>query len=147
MSAQTRTPEEIAQLKRSVAQWIDLATAANLKRGMMGGVTSADAEHSALLERLLSGREALPQPPPRRYSYPWYDLIDMGEGQAWEVGEYVLFPDKLVIDQGSQWTILERRSDRSYLVQCDTNGQIFSVTPQTPDDDRHDWALKRQQVG
>lgn len=32
----------------------------------------ADASHSALLRRLLSGKEPLPEPPPLKHAYPDY---------------------------------------------------------------------------
>lgn len=36
----------------------------------------AGDEKSALFARLLSGRAALPYPPPTSYSYPWYEIIE-----------------------------------------------------------------------
>lgn len=32
----------------------------------------ADIDHSSLLQRLLEGKEPLPEPPPLKYSYPDY---------------------------------------------------------------------------
>ena len=46
-----------------------------------------EAEHSALLQRLLNGQRPLPEPPPKNMSYPWYHLIEMGQGTAFEVWE------------------------------------------------------------
>ena len=37
-----------------------------------------DADHSALLSRLLDGKEPTEHRPPLAYSYPWYSLIDNG---------------------------------------------------------------------
>ena len=39
----------------------------------------ADIDHSALLPRLLDGKEALEKAPPRAYSYPWYSLVEDGK--------------------------------------------------------------------
>ena len=36
------------------------------------GQLEVDIDHSALLRRLLSGKEPLPQPPPLKHSYPDY---------------------------------------------------------------------------
>ena len=44
--------------------------------------SSADADHSALLYRVLSGKDPLPKPPPTKMSSPWYEL---GEGKKVEI--------------------------------------------------------------
>ena len=36
----------------------------------------ADMDHSSLLRRLLSGKKALPEPPPLRHSYPDYNSVE-----------------------------------------------------------------------
>lgn len=37
----------------------------------------ADIDHSALLHRLLvEKKDLLSHPPPRNYSYPWYEIVD-----------------------------------------------------------------------
>jgi hypothetical protein len=56
-----------------VGEWLDIA--GNTK-------SSADATHSALLQRLLSGKPALEKAPPCNMSYPWYEL---GEGNKIEL--------------------------------------------------------------
>lgn len=38
-------------------------------------------EKSALFWRLLNGKKPLPMPPPTRYSYPWYEIIESQEPQ------------------------------------------------------------------
>lgn len=55
-----------------------------------------DADHSALLFRLLSGKEPLPVPPPTYMSRPWHSLIETGEGQpfeVWDVADYQALGD------------------------------------------------------
>lgn len=37
-----------------------------------------DADHSALLERILGGKQPLEHAPPVIMSYPWYSLVDKG---------------------------------------------------------------------
>lgn len=58
---------------QKVGEWLDI-----------GGNTRsyADATHSALLKRLLSGIPALEKAPPLYHSYPWYEL---GEGNKIEL--------------------------------------------------------------
>lgn len=78
----------------------------------------ADIDHSALLRRLLEGKEPLPEPPPRSFSYPWYSVIEDGEGSPIEVWESPpkLFRDypALIIDQ-FDWKILEKISDTEWI--------------------------------
>jgi hypothetical protein len=45
-------------------------------------------DHSSLLRRLLHGKEPLPRPPPLSCGYPWYELIETGEGIAFGVCEW-----------------------------------------------------------
>lgn len=59
--------------KHKVGRWLDIG--GNTRTG-------PDADHSALLFRLLSGKEPLPKAPPKRMSYPWYEL---GEGEKIEL--------------------------------------------------------------
>jgi len=64
-----------------IAKWADVA----------GGVVSvADIQHSALLYRLLSGKPLLPDPPPKAYSYPWYELAEGENCRAEQVHDIKL---------------------------------------------------------
>jgi hypothetical protein len=40
---------------------------------------------SLLLNRLLNNKEVFPHPPPKKFSYPWYCLIEDGKGIAVQV--------------------------------------------------------------
>lgn len=64
------TKEEIRVLG-CVKRWLDIK---NRNRGDM--ITSADVDHSALLNRLLDGKEPLPEPPPLMNSYPDYNAVE-----------------------------------------------------------------------
>lgn len=37
---------------------------------------AADVDHSALLIRLLEGKDPLPEPPPLRHAYPDYEAVE-----------------------------------------------------------------------
>jgi hypothetical protein len=83
-----------------------------------------DARHSALLDRLFQGKEPLPEPPPKAFSYPWYKLIEDGYAYPYEVWEPhpTLHPfPALVIDQ-HPWKIIEKVSDREWI--C-----TYSISP------------------
>lgn len=79
-----------------------------------GGI-ACDMEHSALLRRLLDGKDPLFQPPPHRYSYPDYDLIDNGSR---EIRSEVLFDAKSVVIDQATFQIIDQ----------DANGYVLSYT-------------------
>jgi len=81
-----------------------------------GAVNSATVDHSALLRRLLSGKEPLPTPPPRACSYPWYDLMD--EGRADHVMAESLSLGSMMINQ-YLWQVIERQTEDEYIVICE----------------------------
>lgn len=77
---------------------------------------------SALLHRMLEGKEPLPIPPPTAHSYPWYDLIENEIGhpyEVWEGDDFIAkaFGDDLVvvIDQ-TVWKLLEKLGEDSWIV-------------------------------
>jgi hypothetical protein len=79
-------------------------------------ISAADIDHSALLRRLLDGERPFKYPPPRSFSYPWYEVMDGKEHSVMEVwvdsqglAEYV------VINQ-SRWNIL-RKEGNTYIIQ------------------------------
>jgi hypothetical protein len=78
-----------------------------------------DMDHSALLRRLLEGKEPLPIPPPRAFSYPWYELIDYGcsePNEVWEPNASLHSYPCLVIDQFSGWKILDKVSETEWII-------------------------------
>lgn len=64
----------IEQAHNAFREWLRIRAAS----GYAGQypATDVEADHSALLNRLLRGRKALPTPPPLAYAYPWYELFD-----------------------------------------------------------------------
>ena len=110
------------------------------------------ADHSALLARLLEGKEPLHEPPPRAFGYPWYDLVETGEGDATEVFEA---EGMLVINQ-VPWIILQRvEADCEWIVTYEykvrkgigveskrSNGR-WCVTPGKVRDHMRHWTVKR----
>jgi hypothetical protein len=72
----------------------------NKRRKWSWNPTSADADHSSLLRRLLSGKPKLPKPPPLRFGYPDYEL---GEGKEIRIHEITSYDGKIIIDQCDQW--------------------------------------------
>jgi len=95
------TSAEIADTKQALQLPAD-ASEAELRQKMaliqrlMGG--GAGDSKSALFYRLLSGKPALPAPPPTSYSYPWYAVVEddgpfavaLGESMKTEHGTYIV---------------------------------------------------------
>lgn len=87
--------------------------------------SDVDIDHSSLLLRLLSGKEPLPKPPPKRHSYPCYDL---GEGKPVRISELWQYDDesdKVVIDQSPAWNWI----DKTQGILLHNNGDKYKFTP------------------
>jgi hypothetical protein len=88
--------------------------------------TSDDAEHSSLLRRLLAGRDALPEAPPRMMAHPGYDFAEGHEIRCLSVRGYgpggpganasrkpwpeLGAGDSVIIDE-SLWEVVDRDDD------------------------------------
>lgn len=70
--------------------------------------TSNDVVNSSLLRRLLSGKDALAYPPPYRFGFPAYELIESDEIQIqdFEVKENEIFIDG---HGGYSWLDIEKK--------------------------------------
>lgn len=100
---------------------------------------NATREKSALFWRLLNGKEPLPMPPPTRYSYPWYEIIENhGPHQVSDVAfrSYgkLLDPrlaeirgtnteDHLFIEQ-CDWTVLSRNAAAQEMLDALLSGHF-----------------------
>jgi len=87
--------EQIVFVRSCIMKWL------TVKETLGKKTYAADAIHSSLLTRLLEGKSLLPIPPPKRFSYPDYDLA---EGKTVSIME--IWEDKegvVVIDQEPAW--------------------------------------------
>ena len=66
------TEEERMRVVEATSQWLAICEQEK---------ATPEPYHSALFARLLSGKKALPAPPPLSHSYPWYELIDDGRAE------------------------------------------------------------------
>lgn len=90
--------DQIGFVFQQVSKWLRI-----LEDNKKGCPTSADADHSALLNRLLSGKQEFKNPPPLFFGYPAYDLE---EGNAVVVLSVSNHPAiGLCINQGRGWGI------------------------------------------
>jgi hypothetical protein len=85
--------------QRCVAEWMRICGENNRS------CSPADATHSSLLARLLSGGKALPKPPPKSHSYPNYEL---GEGNPAEIMEIWEKDNDVCIDQSLTWRWIDK---------------------------------------
>jgi hypothetical protein len=112
------TPEEY-KIAEMVVEYIRIcresgAAERHWQGGTNGLPSKADIWHSALLNRLKSGKRIFKVPPPKAHSYPWYDIIDEG---AWyfhsdyETDMYY-YPaeedEPTYVIRQSRWKILDR---------------------------------------
>ena len=82
-----------------------------------------EMEHSALLQRLIEGKNPLPEPPPLSFSYPWYDLIDKGWAVPFEVLDSKgtcaekTFGDRALFINQTRWRIVRRPKKGEWVVR------------------------------
>lgn len=88
----------------------------------------ADIDHSALLRRLLGGKEPFPSPPPKSNGSPWYDLLDNGSAEASVILESYSDRRWLAVDGDSGWEILHKQGNE-YEVQYRPGGYRARVHP------------------
>ena len=117
---------ETERVLSCVGRWLDLKN-----RSRREPTGSADLHHSALLQRLLAGKDPLPRPPPRRFSYPDYVLAEGTEVRPEEIACYregtaepippsgAQSGDTVVIDQSS-WRVEGRQEGALILVWPET---------------------------
>jgi len=79
--------------------------------------------HSALLRRLMAGKNPLPEPPPKSFSYPWYELIENGFANPVDVWETkgtrdaATYGDDWLFINQSRWPIVRRPKKDEWIVK------------------------------
>lgn len=129
------SPDELHRVTMAVSEWVRLRD----RPDYSAALTPAEVQHSALLQRLLMGKPALAEPPPRSYSYPWYDLIENGHStcECWEMTDEQLSTmgrtePTLVVNQ-SPWTILRKDGDAFVVTHPRAPGE-WIVRPGTDEE-------------
>lgn len=106
---------------------------------------------SALLQRMMEGKDPLPVPPPKTFSYPWYSLIEEGIGyptDVWEAEgiEEQIFGKAVVINQ-YPWNLIEKVGPENWIVaylysygdekiQAEGNWQVYRQ-------ENNNWVIKK----
>jgi hypothetical protein len=110
--------DRMAQLPRLVA--IPISRAREVFREFVAvyekenlPVNLPNIDHSSLLQRLLNGKPLLEKAPPKRFSYPAYELAEGKEVEIHEISDldpsWGYGPDRTVaIDQHIEWTWVDK---------------------------------------
>lgn len=136
MPHQNPKTDEERRILKAVSEWLLTAQRAGYKLPLDAGQFAINMHKSSLLRRLLDGKEPYPFPPPKRYSYPWYSLLEAGEDsgylEPWEASRFMKGrDDELVICQ-SLWTIVERLGEGHYHLQYNPEeGSVWELKPMT----------------
>lgn len=114
--------DRASYLEQGAKTDLEIRAAVKEMAGLMGN--SPGHSKSALFARLLNGKEALPFPPPRAHSYPWYSVIEEPgwhrarlDGSAARDGEAA--NSCLGINQ-SRWEIKSLNQSAQRLLDLDT---------------------------
>lgn len=86
-----------------------------------------DITFSALLRRLIQGKEPLPEPPPESFGQPWYDLMEHGRAEAVEVNEVSWGKDSHIIINQAIWRIDQIQMGGQLIVSHREDGPRFRL--------------------
>lgn len=103
------------------------------------------ANKSSLLDRMLKGKDPLLYPPPKSFSYPWYDLMETGEGYPLDVSrtegmEKDIFGDAIIINQ-SVWILLREEGPEDWIVTYEYGPHMSKITFDG------EWRVNKQENG
>jgi hypothetical protein len=112
------TPEQKEAVFALLDKWCRVQEDAGKKPASCFTQLAADFAHSALLTRMLDGKEPLPQPPPVSYSYPWYILMERTGTHRAEV--HFREDGSAEVNQNPNWTVEQ---------ELDGGGYILSLAP------------------
>ena len=119
------TPEQCEFACKQISIWMNVCYDNN-----RGGCSYADVDHSALLRRLLMGGTLHENPPPKRRSYPAWELVEKEEIEIQEMYESDIH-EGIVIDQhaGYEWADKENKIIRYTRLGVDYQYSEREVTP------------------
>ncbi len=125
------TDAEIQFAKNAAGRWLEhWVKQCRKDHGIDRCPTYADAMHSALLRRLLSGKAPTGHVPPLAFAYPWHELE---EGNACSIlehdGPWHVEDEsrKIVICQSNYSKDDWDDEAKTGTLRCDHNGQLYRV--------------------
>lgn len=86
-----------------------------------------DISHSALLRRLIDGKDPLPDPPPESYGQPWYELMENGQSTDVQVAELEWGNGTHLIINESLWKILRQDGPDAWYITYRRGSHLFRL--------------------
>lgn len=83
-----------------------------------------ELDNSALLRRLMEGKQPLPSRPPLSFGHPWYKLAEDGSDVAMEVKEAAPGQPAILINRHI-WHLIDRISDAEFVVSYGSSPDLF----------------------
>lgn len=114
---QSLSVEQIEFACKQVQQWMAICE----ENGR--NVGPADVDHSSLLRRLLSGKAAHPEPPPKRFSYPAWELVESDEVEIHDLYDR---DQEVFIDQHGGYSWVDKENGVVRYDRLDITYQIMS---------------------
>jgi len=109
------TADEVEFACKQMRQWLEICEANNRK------IEPADVDHSSLLRRLLAGKSALLQPPPKRFGYPAWELIESDEIEVQDIQENNC---DIIIDQHNGYSWVDKENK---IIKYDRLNLLFQI--------------------
>lgn len=131
--------EQIGFVYRCLTEWNNVARDAGYSTGIDSVLANID--HSALLHRLLEGKEIYPSPPPRAFSYPWYALL---EGKAGDHNEVHFHPNhdgrEVVVINQAVWEFV-RYEDEDLIARWPATGLMVRCRKSSNEHVPFNWTV------
>ena len=86
-----------------------------------------DISHSALLRRLIDGKDPLPDPPPESFGQPWYELVEIGTSANVSVSEIDWGRGTHLIINQALWKVIRQENEDSCLVTHRRGGSLYRL--------------------
>ncbi len=136
-------------------KWLEIRVKNGYEMPSSTQLLSLDAAKSALLKRMLSGKEPFINPPPKNFGYPWYELLENNQAYAYEAwipddwSKNFTNYDSIIIDQ-FPWKILETISDFEWIITYPygkpfphTKNLVFSDTRWRLFKEKDKWKIEK----
>jgi hypothetical protein len=96
------TDEQCEFACKMVVKWMNVCEDNNR------GTGAVDVDHSALLRRLLTGGKLHKNPPPKRMSYPAWELVEQEEIEIRQLYDYDIEPGRVIVDQHDEYEWVDK---------------------------------------
>lgn len=109
------TADDIEFVCKQVRLWLEICEKNNRQIG------PADVDHSSLLRRLLAGKSPHAEPPPKRFSYPAWELVESEEIEVQDISDV---NGNISVDQHAGYSWLDQQNQ---ILKYDRLNLIFQI--------------------